>query len=232
VPPVSFLCGARGPQSAPLETTSVRIAKIGAICLAPQYVSEELLRAEGFTDSRYVELSDNAAIGKAIGRSEADFSTAFARRSDPGDRCRRTDRRAGRRRCREYTARYPVATKRVIRAILKAADLCASNPELAARQIVEGGFAENYDYAAGADREPLRRARRLADGGRVARADCVAQTLADNNYKWREFDPEDEIRWYALRMRETGLIKSTPQQIIADGSDWCFLNELKRELKA
>jgi NitT/TauT family transport system substrate-binding protein len=61
-----------------LETTSLRIAKIGAICLAPQYVSEELLRAEGFTDIGYVELSDNAAIGKAIGRGEADFSTAFA----------------------------------------------------------------------------------------------------------------------------------------------------------
>ncbi|MBV8337036.1 MAG: twin-arginine translocation signal domain-containing protein [Alphaproteobacteria bacterium] len=30
------------------ETTSVRIAKLGAICLAPQYVSEELLRVEGF----------------------------------------------------------------------------------------------------------------------------------------------------------------------------------------
>jgi len=27
------------------------------------------------------------------------------------------------------------------------------------------------------------------------------------------------------------LIKSTPQQIIANGTDWRFLNELKRELK-
>ena len=26
-------------------------------------------------------------------------------------------------------------------------------------------------------------------------------------------------------------IKSTPQKIIADGTDWRFLNELKRELK-
>jgi hypothetical protein len=25
--------------------------------------------------------------------------------------------------------------------------------------------------------------------------------------------------------------KSTPQQIIANGTDWCFLNEIKRELK-
>ena len=50
--------------------------------------------------------------------------------------------------------------------------------------------------------------------------------------EWREFDPEDTIRWYALRLRETGLIKSTPQQIIADSTDWRFLDEVKRELKA
>ena len=36
-----------------LETTSVRIASVDGICIAPQYVAEELLRAEGFTDVRY-----------------------------------------------------------------------------------------------------------------------------------------------------------------------------------
>ncbi len=51
-------------------------------------------------------------------------------------------------------------------------------------------------------------------------------------HKWREFDPEDTIRCYALRLRETGLIKSSPQKIIADGTDWRFLDEVKRELKA
>jgi NitT/TauT family transport system substrate-binding protein len=108
---------------------------------------------------------------------------------------------------REYAARYPVATKRVIRAILKAADLCASKPELAARQIVEGGFAENYDYA--------------------------LQTLTENPYgAWREYDAEDTMRFYALRLHDLGAIKSTPQQIIANGTDWRFLNEVKRELKA
>ena len=67
----------------------------------------------------------------------------------------------------------------------------------------------------------------------VWHGDAIAQVLElSNNYKWREFDPEDTIRWYALRMRETGLIKSTPQKIIADGTDWRFLNEVKRELKA
>ena len=78
---------------------------------------------------------------------------------------------------REFVATHPVATKRVMRAILTATDLCAADP---------AGIA-----------------RRLADGGRVPRADDAGQTLADNNYKWREFDPEDTIRWYALRMRET-----------------------------
>ena len=50
--------------------------------------------------------------------------------------------------------------------------------------------------------------------------------------KWREYDAEDTIRFYALRMREAGMIKASPQKIIADGTDWRFLNELKRELKA
>jgi NitT/TauT family transport system substrate-binding protein len=49
--------------------------------------------------------------------------------------------------------------------------------------------------------------------------------------KWREYDPEDTVRFYALRLREVGMIKSSPQKIIADGTDWRFLNELKRELK-
>jgi NitT/TauT family transport system substrate-binding protein len=33
-------------------------------------------------------------------------------------------------------------------------------------------------------------------------------------------------------MRETGLIKSAPNKIIAENTDWRFLDELKRELKA
>ena len=43
---------------------------------------------------------------------------------------------------------------------------------------------------------------------------------------------EDAIRFYALRLHEVGFIKSGPQKIIAEGTDWRFLNELKRELKA
>ena len=108
---------------------------------------------------------------------------------------------------RDYVRKYPVATKRVLRAVLKAADLCAAEPDRVARRIVAGGFAENYDYA--------------------------LETLSEIPYeKWREYDPEDTMRFYALRLREAGLIKSSPQRIIAENTDWRFLNELKRELKA
>src|SRR5215469_10310745 len=47
----------------------------------------------------------------------------------------------------EFVRKYPVATKRVTRAILKAADLCATEPAHAARLLVDGGFTERYDYA-------------------------------------------------------------------------------------
>jgi NitT/TauT family transport system substrate-binding protein len=108
---------------------------------------------------------------------------------------------------REYVRNHPVATKRALRAILKATDLCATDPARAARQIVDRGFTPRYDYA--------------------------LQTLSENFYdKWRDYDAEDTLRFYALRLHEAGLIKSIPQKIIAEGTDWRFLNELKRELKA
>jgi NitT/TauT family transport system substrate-binding protein len=108
---------------------------------------------------------------------------------------------------REYVRNHPVATKRALRAILKATDFCATEPAQAGRSLVEGGFTPRYDFA--------------------------LQTLRENPYdKWREYDPEDTVRFYALRLRESGFIKSSPQKIIADGTDWRFLNELKRELKA
>ena len=50
--------------------------------------------------------------------------------------------------------------------------------------------------------------------------------------KWREYNPEDTIRFYSLRLREAGMIKSSPNKIIADGVDLRFFNELKRELKS
>ena len=49
--------------------------------------------------------------------------------------------------------------------------------------------------------------------------------------KWREYDPEDTVRFYSLLLHEVGMIKSSPNALIAEGTDWRFLNELKRELK-
>jgi NitT/TauT family transport system substrate-binding protein len=296
-----------------LETTTVRIAKTPAICLAPQYISEELLRAEGFTDIRYVAYPTDVFV-QAVGRGDADFTTTeatwllqqmdagapivavagvhvgcyelFAQQGihhigelkgkrvavdarglfdviaaqvgldpakdfgmvepapgvnpvelfaqgkidaflgfppDPQElRARgfrnvlvRTaeDRPWSQYFCcmllgnRDYVRNHPVATKRAMRAILKAADLCASQPALAARRLVDRGFTPRYDYA--------------------------LQTLKDVPYdRWRDYDPEDTLRFYALRLHEVGMIKSTPQQIIAENTDWRFFNELRRELKA
>lgn len=107
----------------------------------------------------------------------------------------------------DFVRQYPVATKRALRAILKATDLCATEPERAARQLVDGGFAQHYDY--------------------------TLQVLTDLPYNvWRELDPEDSLRFYALWLHEFGEIDATPNQIIAEGADWRFINELKRELKA
>ena len=73
----------------------------------------------------------------------------------------------------------------------------------------------------------------LVDGGFAERYDYALQTLTEMPYaSWREFDPEDSLRFFALRLHEVGMIKSSPNQILAEGTDWRFLNELKRELKA
>jgi NitT/TauT family transport system substrate-binding protein len=300
-----------------LETTTVTLAKTPALCTAPQFIAEELLRAEGFTEIRYVETTA-PEVPNAVGAGKVDFSMAYASQfvaaidaGEPvtllggvmvgcfelfgGDNVRsigdlkgktvgvqaigsqphtlvtlmaaqvgldpKTDIRfiidpklkpielfaagkidaflgfppepqelrarkighvlvntaldrpwsqyfccllAGN---REFVRKNPVASKRVLRALLKTTDLCARNPASAARQLVDRDFAQRYDYA-------------LA-------------TLNDNPYdKWREYDPEDTLRFYALRMREAGFIRSSPQKIIAEGTDWRFLDELKRELKA
>lgn len=106
---------------------------------------------------------------------------------------------------REFVRKHPVATKRALRAILKAADVCALEPNRVARLIADKGLS-SYEYA--------------------------LQTIKEIPYgKWREYDPEDAVRFYALRMSEVGLIQSSPQKIITQGTDWRFLKELKKELK-
>jgi NitT/TauT family transport system substrate-binding protein len=106
---------------------------------------------------------------------------------------------------REFVRKHPVATKRALRAILKAADVCALEPHRVARLLEDRGLSPR---------------------------DYTLQMLKEIPYgKWREYDPEDAVRFYALWMREVSMIKSSPQKIITQGTDWRFLNELKRELK-
>jgi NitT/TauT family transport system substrate-binding protein len=64
----------------------------------------------------------------------------------------------------EFVRKHPVATKRALRAILKAADVCAIEPERAAQTMVDKGFTPRYEYA--------------------------LQTMQEIPYnKWREYDP-------------------------------------------
>ena len=106
----------------------------------------------------------------------------------------------------DYANNYPVATKRVLRAILKSIDLCSSAPEAVARQLADRGLADNYEL--------------------------LAHSLAEVGYdRWRDFDTDDAIRFYTLRMREVGMSKANPADVIADGTNWQFLNEIKREMK-
>jgi NitT/TauT family transport system substrate-binding protein len=107
----------------------------------------------------------------------------------------------------EFVRKHPTATKRVVRAILKANSICASEPNRVAQLLTDKGYATQLDYA--------------------------LQTVKEIPFgKWRDYDPEDTVRFYSLRLLEAGMIKSSPQKIIAQGTDWRFLRELKKELKA
>jgi NitT/TauT family transport system substrate-binding protein len=107
---------------------------------------------------------------------------------------------------RSFVTRYPVATKRALRALLKGADMCAQQPERVARFLAEKRFASRYELGLE-----------------------VLKSLPYN--RWREANPEDTLRFNALRLHEVGMIKSDPNHLLARSTDWRFLNELKRELK-
>src|SRR5262249_27725729 len=93
---------------------------------------------------------------------------------------------------REFVRGHPVATKRALRAIMKSADLCALEPDRAARALMAKGYPRQYEYA--------------------------VQLMRDIPYgKWREYDPEDTIRFYGLRLYENGVIKTHPQKLISQG---------------
>jgi NitT/TauT family transport system substrate-binding protein len=48
--------------------------------------------------------------------------------------------------------------------------------------------------------------------------------------RWRDYDPEDAVRFWALRLRKLGMIKSSPDKIITTGTDWRFIREVRKEL--
>jgi NitT/TauT family transport system substrate-binding protein len=107
----------------------------------------------------------------------------------------------------EFARNYPVATKRALRAFLKAADICAQEPERVARYLAAKGYEPRYEVG--------------------------LEVLKSLPYaRWRQSSPEDTLRFHALRLHEVGLIKSSPQLLIAQAADWRFLKELKKEMKA
>lgn len=107
----------------------------------------------------------------------------------------------------DWVRHHPVATKAAIRAFLKTADWCAADPAAVARHLVAEGFTADEAFA--------------------------TEALAEIPYtRWREFDVEDSMRFYALRLHEAGLVTKTPQQIIAEGADWRHFEALKRELRS
>jgi NitT/TauT family transport system substrate-binding protein len=301
------------------ETRRIRLVHAPAICLAPQYISEDLLRLEGFSEVEYIELSQVIDPSRVVAAGRADISMdaapVFLPQVDAGEpvvvlagmhggcyelfaherirairdlrgkrvginafnsadhvfiasivayvgmdprkdinwvvpddptgsvplfvagkvdavlafppepqdlRAKRIghvildttqDRPWSQYFCcmlstrHDFIRSYPVATKRALRAMLKATDICALEPQRAAKLLVEREFEPRYEVGL----EVLRK---------------VDYT------RWRDANPEDTLRFHALRLHEAGMIKSTPQRIIAQGTDWRFLNELKKELKA
>ena len=72
------------------------------------------------------------------------------------------------------------------------------------------------------------------DAGFTPSYDYALQTLKEIPYaRWREYNPEDAIRFYSLLAARSGHDQVKPEQdLLADGTDWRHWNELKRELKS
>ena len=107
---------------------------------------------------------------------------------------------------REWMEKHPVATKRALRALVKGADVVAKDPDGSARFMVDRGYSDNFDYTCD-----------------------ILKEIPYNNI-WRDFDPADSVRFYALRLKQAGLIKSTPDEILKRGTDFRYLTQLRKEL--
>jgi NitT/TauT family transport system substrate-binding protein len=108
---------------------------------------------------------------------------------------------------RDFIRNNPIATRKVIRSILRANDLVSQDPEMAAQLLVD------------------RKLRKADD------QEFMAQALREIPYdKWRDYSPEDTVRFWALRLKELGLIKHNPQEIISKNTDWSHIASLKNEM--
>lgn len=108
---------------------------------------------------------------------------------------------------RDFIRKSPIATRRVMRAILSSNDLCHADPDLAARTLIQREVRKASEY------------------------EITRTALSEIPYdKWRYYNPEDTIRFYALRLRDTGMIRTTPQEIIAQNTDWSFLQGMEKDL--
>jgi NitT/TauT family transport system substrate-binding protein len=120
----------------------------------------------------------------------------------------------------DFVRRNPIATRRVVRAMVRAMDICTAKPDWVAQRLVDRGFTSSVDYWWQGQNSVWRRDQ-----------DYVRQGLSEVDYRsWRDYDPEDSIRFWALRLRELGMIKSSPDKIIATGTDWRFIKEVRKEL--
>jgi NitT/TauT family transport system substrate-binding protein len=107
----------------------------------------------------------------------------------------------------DFVKNNPVATRRAIRAILKANDICARDPEYALKILQQKNIWTESETK------------------------YILQALKEIPYgKWREYSPEDVLRFFLLRMHEVGMVEASPQEFIAQHTDWRFVNELKSEM--
>jgi NitT/TauT family transport system substrate-binding protein len=107
---------------------------------------------------------------------------------------------------RDWMEKHPVAAKRALRAMLKGADVVAKDPDGTARHMVDRGYTNNFDYT----------------------CDILKELPYD---VWRNFDPVDSVRFYALRLKEAGLLESTPEEILKVGTDFRYFKRLQKELQ-
>jgi NitT/TauT family transport system substrate-binding protein len=107
----------------------------------------------------------------------------------------------------DFVKNHPVATKRAMRAILRANDMVAQDPQHALQVLQQKKIWTKPE------------------------TQYILQSLQEIPYaKWRDYNPEETIRFNALRLREVGMIKTPPEDFIARHTDWRTLKQLKNEM--